>query len=210
MNMLRRMTLDWLLCLAMFASSGAAAQATSSAPTREGSLALTQLIAVVAKKSGRKFLVDPRVQGDALIVGQDPATLSYADLLAILQVHGFAAVEAGSHVRIVPDANARQLPVPLATGNETHPDAEYVARIIPIKNLPAAMLVPLLRPLLPQQAHMVAVTCTNVLMIVDTFGNVKRLERLVQQLDVGEPYQPEKCVARAAVPAGEGGKAPGP
>jgi general secretion pathway protein D len=65
--------------------------------------------------------------------------------------------------------------------------------------MPAAQLVPLLRPLLPQQAHLVAVPCTNVLLIADTFGNVQRIEKLVRVLDVaGEPYKPEKCGIQAA------------
>ena len=80
-------------------------------------------------------------------------------------------------------------------GKEAHPEAEYVTKTFTLKNVPAAQLVPILRPLLPQQGHLVAFPCTNMLMIVDTFGNVQRIEKLVQSLDVGGPYTPPACGA---------------
>jgi general secretion pathway protein D len=196
MHPMKRLTCACLACLAMAAPASPSHAASSEAP-REGSIPLTQLIAAVAKKTGRKFAVDPRVSGDVSIVGQDPTTIGYADFLTVLQLQGFAAIDGSGYTRIVPDANARQMPTPLLSGKETHADAEYVSRIIPVKSLPAGTLVPILRPLLPQQAHMVAVICTNVLMIVDTFANVKRIEALVQHLDTGEAYKPEACTARA-------------
>jgi len=66
---------------------------------------------------------------------------------------------------------------------------EVVNKIIPVKTMPAATLVPILRPLLPRHAHLVAVMCRNALIMVDTYANVKRLESLVQALDTGTPYQ---------------------
>jgi len=63
-----------------------------------------------------------------------------------------------------------------------------------VKSLPAASLVPILRPIVPQNGHLVAVPCTNVLMIVDTYANVRRLESVVQALDTAEkPFQPPGC-----------------
>ena len=61
------------------------------------------------------------------------------------------------------------------------------------KNVPAAQLVPLLRPIIPQAGHLVALPCVNKLFIVDTFGNVQRIQAIVDALDVGEAYKPEKC-----------------
>ena len=195
MNGMRRMGVA-IVCMGV--TAGVFAQAPADAP-REGAVPLTQLISIVAKQGGRKFVIDPRVRADVLIVGQDASSITYAGFLTILQVHGFAAVEGGGYVRVVPEAYARQMSVANVTGKEAHADAEYVSRIIPVGNMPAAMLVPILRPLLPQQAHLVAVSCSNVLMIVDTFGNVKRIETLVQALDVGEGYQPEKCGTKQPV-----------
>ena len=88
------------------------------------------------------------------------------------------AMPAGDYVRIVPDAQVRQLPLPLVTGKERHPDAEYVSKVIVPRNISAMQLVPILRPLLPQSAHLVALPCTNSLVIVDSYGNIRRIEAL--------------------------------
>jgi general secretion pathway protein D len=176
--------------LALMASPCASAQSEAS-PT--DSVSVEQLVAAVAKRTGRKFIVDPRVRADVTMIGQDPMSVDYPTLLAILSVHGFAAVEQGGYVKVIPDANVRQLALPLATGKESYPDAEFVNRLIVVKNSPAAQLVPLLRPLLPPYAHLVAIPCKNTLLIVDSFANVKRIEQIVRALDVGEPYTPPAC-----------------
>lgn len=190
----RKIVLCVCASLVFLAAPGAAHAQSQSAP--ETAIAVTRLLSIMTQRTGKTFIVDPRVRGDVSLIDQDPAKISYADFLALLQANGFAAVESGKLVRVVPEAIVRQLPVPIVSGTETHPDAQYVTKIIPVKNVPAVTLVPILRPLLPQQAHFVAAACTNVLIVADTFGNVRRIESLVQLLDKGEPYQPGKCEIR--------------
>lgn len=152
---------------------------------------ITTIVAAVAKRSGKKFIVDPRVKGDVALL-QSPASMTYDDFLMLMQVYGFAAVTTGDYVRVVPDASVRQLALPMAN-DDKHSPAEYVTKIMPVKSIPVPMLVPLLRPLIPQNGHLVALPCTNDLIIADTFGNVQRIEKLIRSLDRGEPYTPVKC-----------------
>jgi general secretion pathway protein D len=162
----------------------------------ENGVPIAKLIAVVAKKTGKKFILDPKVHGDAEIVGQDTSNISYGDLLTILHDYGFTAAEYGGYVNVVPDPVARQLPLPIITGKETRPDTEYVTKVITVKNVSAAQLVPILRPMIPQNGHLAAYPCTNKLILVDTFANVQRLNTVIEALDVGEPYKQEKCEPR--------------
>jgi general secretion pathway protein D len=178
---------------------------TASAETarvehRENGVPFSKLIATVAKKTGKKFIVDPRVHGEAEIVGQDTSNISFSDLLTILHVYGYAAIESGGYVSVVPDANARQVPIPLISGKETRPDAEFVTKVITVRNIPAVQLVPLLRPMIPQMGHLVALPCVNKLIYVDTFANLQRLQAVIEALDVGEPYKPAKCDDGSAPP----------
>ena len=163
---------------------------------RANAVPISTVLDAVAKRSGKKFIVDPRVQGDILLVQENPSALSYDDLLMVLNVHGFAAVTSGQYVRVVPDASVRQMALPLADKGK-HPPAEYVTKIVPVKSIPAPQLVPVLRPLIPQQGHLVAIPCTNDLIVVDTFGNIRRLEQVIAALDRGEAYVPPKCEATA-------------
>lgn len=186
------------VCAVLALSSMSDAQAQTATPPERDAIDIERIIAGTAKKTGRKFLVDPRVRAQVTLVGLDPDNLDYPTLLSVLQMQGFAAFDDGKYVRVVPDASARQQPIPQLTGNGSYAEAEYVSRVISVKNVPAAMLVPVLRPLLPQQAHMVAMPCTNTLLLVDTFANVKRVEKIVNTLDTGEPYKPQKCGAPQA------------
>jgi general secretion pathway protein D len=185
--------------LTLVAAPSASAQVERSEdkapPTLAGSVALERVIAAVAKRTGKKFIVDPRLRGDVTIVGQEPTSVDYPTLLSILQVHGFAAVEEGGYVHVIPDANIRSQPLPLVTGKESYADSEYVNKIIMLKNVPAAQLVPILRPLLPQVAHLVALPCKNALLIVDVFASVQRIEKIARALDVGDAYAPPSCSA---------------
>jgi general secretion pathway protein D len=182
---------------AAYPQSSTAISESVSAEHVENGVPLAQLIAAVAKKTGKKFLLDPRVRGDAAIIGQESANLSYGDLLTVLEIYNYTAVEYGGYVNVLPIAAARQTPSPILAGKESRPDAEVVTTIISVKNVPAAHLVPILRPLIPQYGHLAALPCPNKLILVDTFGNVKRLEAVIQALDVGEPFKPEKCEERA-------------
>ncbi|MBM0106828.1 hypothetical protein JM946_19005 [Steroidobacter sp. S1-65] len=173
------------------------AQSDSADPN---TVPIATVLAAVAKSSGKKFFVDPRVTGDVLLLQAKPDTLSYDDLLMLLQVHGFTAVTTGDYVRVIPDAGVRHMALPVADSDNFRP-AEYVTKVIAVKHIPAAMLVPTLRPLLPQQAHLVALPCVNRLIVADTFGNVQRIEQVIQSLDRGEPYTPPQCSTTEPAPA---------
>lgn len=183
------------VCAVVALLSAPQVQAQSASPASKDSVPITQVIASTAKKTGKKFLLEPRVTGDVTVIGLDPNGLDYPTLLSVLQLHGFVAIDDGKYVRVVPDSYARQLSAPVITGDGSYASAEYVTRVFKLKNAPAAMFVPILRPLLPQHAHMVALPCKNMLLLADTYANVTRMEKIVNILDTGEPYQPEKCGA---------------
>lgn len=181
--------------------AAAAAQAQSSsapepaaAPAHvENGVPIAQLIAMVQKKIGKKFVIDPRVQGEINLGEKDLSGVSYSDFLTILQVYGFSAFEIGGYVEVLPLAYARQVGGTMISGNEKRPDAQIVTKVLSAKSLSVAQLVPILRPMIPQFGHLVALPCVNKLLIVDTFANVRRIESVIDALDVGEPLKPEKC-----------------
>jgi general secretion pathway protein D len=168
---------------------------TPAAVERESNrgVSLEQVIESVAKKTSKKFIIDPRVHGDVLVIGSSATNGDYAQLLSVLEVHGFAAVDSGGFVQVVPAASVRQLPVPTVTGNKRYADSEVVTKALTIKSIPAGQLVPMLRPLFPQAAHLAAFPCTNTLLMVDRYANVERIEAIVATMDKGEPFKPRDC-----------------
>jgi general secretion pathway protein D len=58
-----------------------------------------------------------------------------------------------------------------------------VTRVVQVDNVAAAQLVPILRPLVPQQGHLAAYPATNVLIMSDRAENVSRLVDIIRRVD---------------------------
>ena len=145
---------------------------------------ISALIETVSDVTGRNFIVDPRVKAKINVVSASPMTPDavYETFLSILQVYGFAAIPAGNATKIVPETNARQ------DGGSVEevrgaPDDEIITRVVDIENVPAAQLVPILRPLVPQWGHLAAYSPSNMLIISDRAANIRRLDRIIAEID---------------------------
>ena len=143
------------------------------------------LISTVSKFTGKNFIIDPRVKAKVTVVSANTLTPEavYEVFLSVLQVHGYAAVPTGSVIKIVPEVNAKQGPLPLSGKNDTFPDDELITKIIRLDHVPASQLVPILRPLVPQQGHLAAYNPTNTLIITDHAGNIQRLLKIIAGVD---------------------------
>jgi general secretion pathway protein D len=146
---------------------------------------LGMIIEAVSQLTGRTFIVDPRVRAQVTILSQTPMSPDefYQAFLSILQVHGFVAVPTGNVVKIIPDANARQVPANDLPDRVNATSDEIVTQVIAVRNVSAAQLVPVLRPLIPQYGHLVAYPASNSLIISDRANNVNRLMRIIQRID---------------------------
>jgi general secretion pathway protein D len=143
------------------------------------------LITTVAEITHRNFIVDPRVKGKVTVISTRPMDSDevYQVFLSILKVHGFAAIPSGAVTKIVPDVNAKQDEIPTVNDKDTGRGDEMVTRVVEVKNVAAAQLVPILRPLVPQQGHLAAYPATNMLVISDRAANVERLVSIIRRID---------------------------
>lgn len=169
------------LLAALILMSGPLAAETLTLNLKDASI--RTLVETISEITGRNFIVDPRVKGKVTVVSSRPMDKDeiYQVFLSILQVHGFAAVETGEVVKILPDVTAKQSGTQGAVGGLRD---EIVTRVIAVNNVSAPQLVPILRPLVPQQGHLAAYADTNVLVVSDRAANVSRLLRIVRRIDV--------------------------
>ncbi len=147
------------------------------------------LISTVSEMTGKNFIVDPRVKGKVTIISASPSNRDqiYEIFLSVLKVHGFTVVPSGQIIKIVPDTVAKQDSIRTIVATEDGSD-EPVTRVIELQHISAAQLIPVLRPLLPQQAHLAAHADSNTLIISDSSANVTRITHLVERIDrVGSP-----------------------
>src|SRR5580658_4446368 len=151
---------------------------------------ITQIIEAVSMATGKNFIIDPRVRAQVTMLSSTPMTPDqfYQAFLAILQVHGFVAVPAGNVVKIVPDANMRQYAANDLPDHISSSSDEMVTQVLAVQNINASQLVPVLRPLMPQNAQLSAVTGANILIMSDHASNVNRIMRIIARIDeVGNP-----------------------
>lgn len=146
---------------------------------------IATLVSTVSKLTGKNFVVDPRVKGKVTVVSASPLSKDeiYPIFLSILEVHGFATVPVGNIIKIVPNSKAKQDSVPTIRGSENYSGDQIITRILRVKNVTAAQLVPILRPLIPQQGHLAAYPDKNVLIITDRAQNVARMAKIVSKID---------------------------
>ena len=170
--------LAWLLCVQVLHAE------TVTLNLKDADI--SALISTVAEVTDRNFIVDPRVKGKVTVVSSRPMDSEevYQVFLSILKVHGFAAVPSGEVIKIVPDVNAKQDGIPTANDRAPGRGDEMVTRVVQVDNVAAAQLVPILRPLVPQQGHLAAYPATNVLIISDRANNVERLVSIIRRIDM--------------------------
>ena len=146
---------------------------------------ITQITEAVAAATGKNFIVDPRVRAQVTMISSTPMSppAFYEAYLAILQVHGFIAVQSGEVIKILPDANARQIPSVDLPDHVSATSDEIVTQVIDVKNVSAAQLVPILRPLIPQYGQLAAYPASNILIISDRANNVNRIIRIIRRID---------------------------
>ena len=146
---------------------------------------LSQIIQAVSEVTGKNFIIDPRVNAKVTMLSATPMSPAafYEAFLSVLQVYGYVAVPAGKVIKIIPNTDARQLPSIDLPNNVSSTSDEIVTQIITMKNVSAAQLVPLLRPLIPQQGHLAAYAPGNMLIISDRASNVSRIMKIIQRMD---------------------------
>ena len=156
---------------------------------------LSAVISTISEITGKNFIIDPRVKGKVTIVSSHPMNERevYEVFLTVLEVHGYAAVPSGNKgtIKIIPVANAKQSAIPMVNSKRPGKGDEIVTRVLQLDNVSASQMVPILRPLLPQQSHLAAYSPANVLIISDRAANIKRIVKIISRIDLPDNNEVE-------------------
>src|SRR5450432_1149563 len=177
-----------LLVAMSLAAAAAPPRSTDGGPTITPNYKdadLSQIIQAVSEVTGKNFIIDPRVNAKVTMLSATPMSPGafYEAFLAVLQVYGYVAVPAGKVIKIIPNTDQRQVPANDLPANVSATSDEIVTQVMTLKNVSAAALVPMLRPLMPQYAQLAPYASGNMLIISDRASNVHRLMRIIERLD---------------------------
>lgn len=147
---------------------------------------INAFVSEVADITGKNFAVDPRVKGNITVISNKALNRDevYELFQGVMNVNGVVAIPSGNTIKLVPDVNAKQSGVPFDFRNQSRGEG-VVTRVIWLDNTNPNDLVPALRPLMSQFAHLAAVPGTNALIVSDRAQSIQQLTELVRSLDGG-------------------------
>jgi general secretion pathway protein D len=200
-NVLKRSSRRILCALVLILAAGAQPGLAQDFTVNLKETDIQELIKFVAEATGTTIVVDPAVKGKVKVVSNKPVSREelYELFLSILEVHGYTAVKSGGVVRVIQSKDARSAPVQVRDGDSGRATDEYVTEVIRLDNISAAKLIPVLRPLVPQQAHMAAYAPSNAIIISDLSSNIDRIRSIIERMDKSAVQQTDIIKLRYAV-----------
>lgn len=128
-------------------------------------------------------VLDPRVRGRITVLSEQELDRDGIRELfyAVLDAYGFAAVDEGPRLLIVPAAEAKTR----AEKDRRPVAASIVTRVLTLQASQAADIAGLVRPLVSANGYVGPSASANSLVITDTQANVQRIVDIVRRLDGG-------------------------
>ena len=149
---------------------------------------INALIKVMSELTRRNFILDEKVTGKITIM--TPTKMSpdeaYQVFLSALEIKGFTAVEDGTVTRIIPAASARQSGLKVIQDGDGRGEG-YVTKLIRMKFVNSQDIVRTITPLITKDGNLIAYPNTNSIIITDSVYNIKKIEILINAMDVAAP-----------------------
>ena len=179
------------LALVFLVSMPIDASASSAVQGRE-TVMLDEVLDGVARREDLSFAITAEAPV-RIVVGQlDADEITLAQLHTVLLNNELAAVAVEDVINIVPIGTIRQYPLPtLSEPDDSIADDQWVTWIYHVENATATMFVPIVRPILPQQGHLVAHPESRTILMVDRYANALRVVDLIRHMDENASTAPE-------------------
>ncbi|CPR19677.1 General secretion pathway protein D [Brenneria goodwinii] len=149
---------------------------------------IQEFINTVSKNLNKTVIIDPAVKGTITVRSYDMMNEDqyYQFFLSVLDVYGFAAIPMDNGVlKIIRSKDAKTAAGPVASDARPGLGDEVVTRVVPVNNVAARDLAPLLRQLNDNAGagSVVHYEPSNVLLMTGRAAVVRRLMAIVEQVD---------------------------
>ena len=149
---------------------------------------LPDLVRLISTITGKRFILPGKLRSIKATV-YAPTKVSVAEaynaFLSILDVNGMTVVPSGRYLKIQDSANIENQPIPLYTGGSPTPVADrFVTRLHQLTNLSAEDAATLLGRFKSSAGSVTAYAPSNTLIITDTGRQIRRMLRLLENIDI--------------------------
>jgi general secretion pathway protein D len=151
----------------------------------------------------RAILVDPRVKGTITVYSEQPQSVQEAwqSYLGALRGLGFAVVESGGLLKVVPESDAKLQTSTVGVGEVAIKGDQVITQVFTLRYENPNNLVAVLRPLISANNTINANPGNNALVITDYADNLQRIAKIIAALDVSSGTDVEIVPLQHAVAA---------
>ncbi|MGD9261334.1 MAG: type II secretion system secretin GspD, partial [Desulfobacterales bacterium] len=144
-------------------------------------------IKFISELTGTNFVIDQRVKGKVTIISPSKISLkeAYKVFESVLEVHGYTTVTSGEVIKIIPSPDARSKSIETKLREEAKaPGDRVVTQLIPLKYADPVEVKRLFTPMVSKSSVILAYAPTNTLIVTDVYSNIKRLIRILKEIDI--------------------------
>ena len=144
-------------------------------------------IKFMSELTGTNFVVDQRVKGRVTIISPSKISLNeaYKVFESVLEVHGYTTVKAGEVVKVIPSPDARSKSIETKLREEAEaPEDKIVTQLIPLRYADPVEIKRLFTPMVSKSSVILAYGPTNTLIITDVYSNIRRLLKILKEIDI--------------------------
>ena len=163
-------------------------KATMVMPTFEKT-PLADAVRQMAELMGRNFILTDDLKGEITIISHKAVTRDalWEAFVSSLATQGYTLVTTGNMTRVVPVTEAAGSPIGVYEGGAIPYTDNFVTQIIQLENVSVSDVSSVVKELAGKGANIVAYAPTNTLIISAPGNNIRRVYRIVSQLDVAAP-----------------------
>lgn len=144
-------------------------------------------IKFISELTGKNFVIDKAVRGKVTVISPTKISVNeaYKVFESVLEVNGYATVPAGNIIKIIPAVSARSKNIETRLKKKAiSPEDRVVTQLIPLKFADPVELKKLFTPFISKSSFMVPYPPTGTLIVTDVLSNIKRLIRIIDEIDV--------------------------
>ncbi len=149
---------------------------------------LPDLVRIVSRITGKRFILPSKARSiKATIYSPSDVTAAeaYQAFLSILQLNGLTLESSGRYYKIVESSAIESRVLPMyADGDAMPADDRFVTRMHRLENVSAEDIATLLTHFKSAEGAVTAYAPTNTLILTDTAANVRRMLRIIGEVDV--------------------------
>ncbi|HEY3308079.1 MAG TPA: type II secretion system secretin GspD [Desulfuromonadaceae bacterium] len=151
---------------------------------------ISTMVKFISDLTGKNFVLDDRVKGKISVFSPSKLSIdeAYNVFVSVLELKGFTVVQSGKVAKIVPTAGIKQSGFTLLSeGAQAPVNEKYVAQVYKLDNITAQEAMTFLQPMVSKDGHISAFGPGNLLLILDSSINLRKLRGILEMIDTDRP-----------------------